>query len=95
MTAFLVVTVRIADPARFAEYGQAIAGLAERFGGEYVVRGKVDDVLEGDGDPAERVVVMRFADAASARAYIGSADYQAAARLREGAAAVVMRLLGD
>ncbi len=31
----------------------------------------------------------------AARAYIGSADYQAAAKLREGAGTVTMRLLVD
>ena len=32
--AFIVATVRITDPVRFAEYGKAIAGLSERFGGQ-------------------------------------------------------------
>lgn len=95
MPAHLVATVRISDPAKFAEYGKAIAGLSERFGGEYVARGKVAEVLEGDSDPDERVVVVRFPDADSARAYIASPEYQAGAALREGAAEVEMRLLSD
>ena len=60
MAAYLVATVRISDAEKFAVYGKAIAGLSERFGGEYVVRGKLADVLEGDVDPDERVVVCRF-----------------------------------
>jgi uncharacterized protein (DUF1330 family) len=95
MAAYLVATVRISDATRFAEYGKAIAGLSERFGGEYVVRGKVAEVLEGGTDPDERVVVSRFPDAAAARAYVASPEYQAGAALREGAAVVEMRLLVD
>jgi uncharacterized protein (DUF1330 family) len=95
MTAYLIATVRISDPARFADYGKAIAGLSERFGGDYVVRGKVAEVIEGAVDPDERVVVSRFPDAEAARAYLASPEYQAGARLRAGAATVEMRLLID
>ena len=95
MPAYLVATVRVSDSAGFAEYGKAIAGLSERFGGEYIARGKVAEVLEGDTDPDERVVVSRFPDADAARAYIASPEYQAGAALREGAAVVEMRLLID
>ena len=95
MAAYLIATVRITDPIKFAEYGKAIAGLSERFGGEYIVRGKVSEVLEGQSDPNERVVVSRFPDAAAARAYINSTEYLAGAALRQGAAVVEMRLLVD
>lgn len=95
MAAYLVATVRISDPIRFAEYGRAIAGLSERFGGEYLVRGKVAEVLEGQTDPDERVVVSRFPDPDAARAYVASPEYRAGAQLREGAAVVEMRLMTD
>ncbi len=95
MAAYLVATVRISDAEKFAVYGKAIAGLSERFGGEYVVRGKLADVLEGHVDPDERVVVSRFPDAEAARAYLESSEYRAAVGLREGAATVEMRLLVD
>ena len=95
MAAYLVATVRISDPAQFAQYGKAIAGLSERFGGQYLVRGKVAEVLEGGSDPNERVVVSRFPDAADARAYLASPEYLAGAALRQGAAVVEMRLLVD
>lgn len=95
MAAYLVATVRITDPEKFALYARAIAGLSEQFGGEYVVRGAVAEVLEGAVDPAERVIVSRFPDVDAVRAYVGSAEYRAAAAHREGAAVVEMRLLVD
>ena len=93
MAAYLVATVRISDPDKFALYAKAIAGLSEKFGGEYVVRGPVTEVLEGNVDPAERVIVSRFPHADAARAYIASPEYRAGAAYRKGAADVEMRLL--
>lgn len=93
MAAYIVATVRITDPERFALYGRGIAGLSERFGGETVVRGAVAEVLEGESEAGERVVVTRYPDAASARAYLASAEYRAACVHREGAAEAVMRLV--
>ncbi len=95
MAAYLVATVRISDPVKFGDYAKAIAGVSERFGGDYIVRGKVAAVLEGDVDPDERVVVSRFPDADAARAYLASPEYRAGAALRDGAAVVEMRLLVD
>jgi uncharacterized protein (DUF1330 family) len=93
MAAYLIATVRITDPDKFGEYAKAIAGLSEQHGGEYVVRGKITEVLEGDIDPDERVIVSRFPDADSARAYVRSPEYRAGAQLREGAGTVQMRLI--
>lgn len=93
MAAYIVATVRITDPDKFGAYTKAIAGLSERHGGEYIVRGKITEVLEGDIDPNERVIVSRFPDAASAKAYAQSDAYRSAARLREGAGTVHMRLI--
>lgn len=93
MTAYIVATVRIHDADQFAVYGAAIKGLSAKFGGEPVVAGPVAEVLEGDGFVGERVVVTRFPDAVSARAYIASDQYQTAAVARKGAATVTMRLL--
>lgn len=93
MPAYIVATVRITDPERFALYAKGIAGLSERFGGESVVKGAVSEILEGDGVVGERVVVSRYPTAEDARAYLASPEYQAACVHRDGAADVVMRLL--
>jgi uncharacterized protein (DUF1330 family) len=95
MAAYIVATVRIADAEKFGAYVKAIAGLSESHGGEYLVRGKVFEVLEGDVDPEERVVVSRFPTADAARAYAKSPEYLAGAKLREGAGTVQSRLIVD
>lgn len=93
MAAYIVATVRITDPDRFALYTKAIAGMSELYGGEPIVRGPVVELLDGEGMVGERVIVSRFPDAGAARAYIGSDAYRAAAAQRAGAAEVVMRLI--
>lgn len=95
MAAYIVATVTITDPVKFGDYAKAIAGLSEKHGGEYLVRGKIAEVFEGDVNPDERVVVTRFPTAEAARAYIQSPEYQAGAALRIGAASVQNRLLVD
>jgi len=95
MAAYIIATVRISDPVRFADYGKAIAGLSDKHGGVSVVKGAVAAVFEGSSPVGERVVVTRFADEAAARGYIESAEYQAGCALRAGAAEVEMRLLVD
>jgi uncharacterized protein (DUF1330 family) len=91
--AFIIATVRITDPDRFAAYAKATTGLREAFGGETLVRGPVTEVLEGEGVLGDRMVVLRFPNADAARAYIGSQAYQAVKHLRRDAAEVVMRLV--
>lgn len=59
------------------------------------MRGKITEVLEGDIEPDERVIVSRFPDSDAARGYIQSAEYLAGAKLREGAGTVQMRLIVD
>lgn len=93
MAAFIVATVRISDPERFALYAKGIAGLSEEYGGVPVVKGPVAEVLEGGSPVGERVVVTRYATADDARAYIASERYRAASLHRDGAAEVEMRLL--
>jgi uncharacterized protein (DUF1330 family) len=94
LSAYIVATVDITDSEPFALYAKAVAGLAEKFGGEPIVKGAVVEVPEGDAEVGQRVVVTRFPSLADAKAYINSAEYQAGAVLRQGAAKVVVRLLG-
>ncbi len=95
MAAYLVVTLQVSDASAFAAYRDAIAGLEADYGGRYLVRAPLLDRLEGDGPDDERVVVMEFPDAEAVRGFIGSNAYQAAKRLRAGAAALNMRLVTE
>ncbi len=93
MPAYIVATVRITNPEKFALYAQGIAGLSEHFGGESVIKGAVTEVLEGEGMVGERVVISRYPNAAAARDYLACPQYLEACKHREGAAEVIMRLI--
>lgn len=93
MVAYIVATVRIHDLARFKAYAAQLGDLSAQHGGEPLVRGEVQALLEGEGEPGERVVVTRFPSAEAARAYIDSETYKSACQLRIGAADVTMRLV--
>jgi uncharacterized protein (DUF1330 family) len=95
MAAYLVATVHITDPETFAIYAKGVAGLAEKFGGTALVRGAVQEFLEGQGPANERVVVTRFPDAVTAKAYLSSPQYVAASAYRIKSSSCTMRLLSD
>ena len=95
MTAYLVVTLQVSDPAAFGAYRDAIAGLEADYSGRYLVRAPVLDRLEGEGPDDERIVVMEFPDARSVNNFIASDAYQAAKRLRASAATLNMRLVTE
>ena len=89
MPAYVIVETDITDPEQYERYKAAAAEAVAAAGGRYVVRGGELDVLEGDWRPP-RLVVLEFADLAAARRWYGSEGYQAARRLREGAARIRM-----
>ena len=93
MPAFIIATVDITDAAAFGRYAKAIDGLAESFGGHYVVRGPVSETLEGRDTVGQRVVILEFPDGDAARAFYGSEIYQTAKAMRAGAATLDMRLV--
>ena len=93
MAAYLVVTLQVSDPIAFGAYRDAIAGLEVEFGGRYLVRAPVLERPEGEGPDDERIVILEFPEADAARAFFTSDRYQAAKRLRAGAATLNMRIV--
>lgn len=93
MPAYIVSTVKIHDAEKFADYGKTISGLSEKYGGEYIVRGKVNAALEGQFVEDERVVVVKFPDAQTAQDYINDSLYIEGKAKRAGAADVRMLLI--
>jgi len=89
MPAYIWATVNSGEPQAYAAYAKAAAQVAAQFGGDYVVRGLIDTVYEGDCEEASRAILIRFPDEAAARAYMASPDYQAAKALRMGAGGAV------
>lgn len=84
MAAYVLVEIDVHDPARYAEYMAAAPPSIANHGGRYLVRGGTAEALEGAAP--KRVVVLEFPDAATARRWYHSPDYQATIPLRGPAA---------
>jgi uncharacterized protein (DUF1330 family) len=85
MPAYLIVDADVLDPEQYEQYKAASPGAIAAGGGRFLVRGGEVAVLEGDWSPA-RVVVVEFENIEAAKAFYESPEYQAAIKLREGAA---------
>jgi uncharacterized protein (DUF1330 family) len=85
MPAYLIVDADVIDPEQYEQYKAASPGAIAAGGGRFLVRGGELAVLEGDWSPT-RVVVVEFENIEAAKAFYESPEYQAAIKLREGAA---------
>jgi uncharacterized protein (DUF1330 family) len=89
MPAYLIAETDILDPEQYEQYKAASPGAVAAGGGRFVVRGGELAVLEGDWNPA-RLVILEFENLEAAKAFYESPEYQAAIKLREGAAKLNM-----
>lgn len=92
MPAYILVDITITDPAGYEAYKPQAAATIKAFGGRYLARGGATEVLEGDWQP-NRVVLLEFPDAATARAWLASDEYQGPRALRQATATSNMVLI--
>lgn len=78
MAAYVISEVEIMDPEAVAAYKPLAKVAAETFGGEYLARDAVPEALEGEFEPAQRLVIIRFDNAETARRWYRSPEYAAA-----------------
>ena len=81
MAVYLICDVDVGDPAAYEAYKAQVPAFIRRHGGEYLVRGGAHEVLEGDWKPT-RLVLFRFPNAASVKAFVDDPEYQPLAALR-------------
>ena len=94
MAAYMVILAEIQDMQSFRAYGERAAELVEQFGGTYIARGaKRSECLEGDWPDETKVVISKWPSFEAAKAFWNSAEYAEARKLREGNAAVRVRLV--
>ena len=75
MPAYVIVDTLIHDPEKYEEYKQLARPIAERYGGEYLVRGAEIDLVDQELWTPTRIVLLRFKDRQTARAFLDSDDY--------------------
>ena len=89
MPAYVIVETEIHDVEQYEQYKAASPGAIAAGGGRFLARGGELAVLEGDWSPT-RLVLLEFDDLDAAKRFYESETYQAAKKLREGAARLNM-----
>ena len=88
--AYIIADVTVTDAEKMAAYRVWSSQAMQEHGAEILVRGGDFEVLEGPWTPG-RLVLLKFADRATAKAFYDSQTYSHARSLREGAG--VMRMV--
>jgi uncharacterized protein (DUF1330 family) len=91
MPAYLIVDVNVTDKDTYETYSTQVPPLIHQYGGRYLVRGGKTETIEGDWQPS-RMVVLEFDDAAAAKRFYNSKEYQAIIEFRHRAASTRMVL---
>ncbi|MDO8681179.1 MAG: DUF1330 domain-containing protein [Acidobacteriota bacterium] len=85
MKAYVMVQVEVSNPQQYAEYMKTSPAIIEKFGGRFIARGGRTVTLEGP--PARgRVVIVEFPSFERAQEFYNSPEYEAAKKVRAGAA---------
>jgi uncharacterized protein (DUF1330 family) len=83
MAAYVISEVRVLDEALTDRYRELAQASIARYGGRYLVRGALPEVVEGDGWPPEhRMVAVEFPTMERARAWYASPEYAEALEVR-------------
>jgi uncharacterized protein (DUF1330 family) len=81
MPAYFVVEVEVTNAAGYEPY-RALAGASiAQYSGRFLARGGKTELVEGSPEP-QRVVIIEFADAAAAKRWYNSPEYQKALPIR-------------
>ena len=89
MKAYVIVDVRITDPARYEDYKKLTPASLVPYEGKFIVRGGDTETLEGSWKPG-RVVIIEFPSKERAKAWWSSEGYAPAKALRQSASVTQM-----
>ena len=85
MAAYLVANVDIFDNVGYEEYRQKVPATIAAYGGRYLARGGITEVLEGTALPG-RCVLLEFPSMARLKAWWDSPEYKPLRGIRERSA---------
>ena len=82
---YLMVRINVKNAELFQQYPPLSTKAVEKFGGKYLIRGGVFDVVEGEW-PAERTTVVEFESFEKAKKFYNSLEYNEAKKVRQESA---------
>ena len=81
MSGYAIFNIEIKKPEEYKEYVEKVKPLAEKFGGDYIIRGGETKVLEGNWQYS-RNVVIKFPSYEKALEWYNSKEYQPIKQIR-------------
>jgi uncharacterized protein (DUF1330 family) len=75
MPAYFVAEVETTNPAGLESYRAAVPATIAQYGGHFLTRGGVTELIEGGPEP-KRIVILEFADTAAVKRWYDSTEYQ-------------------
>ena len=81
MTAYANLNKEKKKPEQYKEYVEKVKPIAEKFGGEYIVRGGETTIVEGNWT-YPRTVVIKFPSYEKALEWYNSEEYQPVKQIR-------------
>jgi uncharacterized protein (DUF1330 family) len=75
MPAYFIADYEATNPAAMEPYRTAVPATIAQYGGRYLTRGGVTELVEGGPEP-KRVVILEFANTAAAKRWYNSPEYQ-------------------
>lgn len=82
MPAYVIADIEVTNPKEYEAYRAMVPPTIAAFGGRFIARGGKIESLEGAWQP-NRVIILEFPDAATARRWYDSPEYAEAKRLRQ------------
>jgi uncharacterized protein (DUF1330 family) len=76
MPAYTIANVTVTDQTAYDGYRAHTLATVEKYGGKFLVRGGAAEKVEGTWQP-QRMVILQFADMATAKQWYHSPEYQA------------------
>ena len=81
MSGFAIFKIEIKKPEEYKEYVKKVKPIAEKFGGEYIVRGGETTIVEGNWT-YPRTVVIKFPSYEKALEWYNSEEYKPVKQIR-------------
>lgn len=91
MTAYVAVHAKVKDPEKLAVYAKAAGSTIADHGGKFAFRAPIAEFMTGQAD-YDRLVLIEFPDAETARTWYQSDAYQALIAIRDEGADMLFTL---
>ena len=81
MTGYVIFNIKIINPENYKEYIEKVKPVAEKFGGDYIIRGGETKIVEGEWT-YPRTVVIKFPSYEKALEWYNSEEYKPIKQIR-------------